>query len=384
MDKRDYYEVLGVAKTASEADLKSAYRKLAMQYHPDKNPNNPEAEERFKEAAEAYEVLSNADRRAQYDRFGHKGMNAGQGFQGFTNMEDIFSQFGGGSIFEEFFGGGSRRRSGGPQYGQPGTDLKIRLPLTLEEIASGVEKTIIIKKMVTCTDCSGRGALSDAGIVACSVCGGAGEVRQVSRSIFGQVVNVAQCANCGGEGRVVKEPCRTCKGDGRVTGEAKETIDIPPGVSDGNYIPLRGKGNAGRHGGPAGDVIVLIEEKDHEHFARSGNDVVYDLFLSYPQATLGAEVEVPTLTGASVITIDPGTQPGSLLRMRDKGIPHLNSSRRGDQIVRVNLHIPTRLSDEERALLERLASGPNITPPSAEKKGGEKGGFFSKVKEAFS
>lgn len=385
MDKRDYYEVLGVARNASDGDLKTAYRKMAMQYHPDRNPGDKAAEESFKEAAEAYEVLSNADKRARYDRFGHQGIRAGQDYQPFTNFEDIFSAFGAGSIFEEMFGGGGARARGrGAAYGQPGSDLKIRLPLTLEEIATGVEKTIMIKKMVRCSDCDGRGAQAESGIMTCSVCNGAGEVRQVSRSIFGQIVNVVQCSNCGGEGRVVKEPCRTCKGEGRVQGEAKETLDIPPGVSDGNYIPLRGKGNAGRHGGGAGDVIVLIEEREHAYFTRNANDVVYDLMISYPQAALGAEVEVPTLGGTALISIEPGTQPGALLRMRDKGIPHLNSNRRGDQIVRVNLHIPTKLNDQERELLTQLKDHPNVSPKPRDGKGGEKSGFFSKVKEVFS
>lgn len=381
MQKRDYYEVLGVGRDASESEIKSAYRKLALKYHPDKNPDNPESEEHFKEAAEAYEVLSNADKRARYDRFGHQGMRAGQDFHGFSNINDIFSAFGGGSIFEEIFGAAARR-SQGAVFGQPGSDLKIRLPLTLEEIATGVEKKITIRKMVQCADCNGRGAESASGIITCTQCNGSGEMRQVSRSLFGQFINVVTCANCGGEGKVVKDPCKRCHGEGRVQGESTETLDIPAGVSDGNYIPLRGKGNAGRHGGPAGDVIVLIEEKEHKNFVRNGNDVIYELTISYPQAALGAEVEVPTLTGASLITIDPGTQAGTLLRMREKGIPFLQSNRCGDQIVRINLHVPTKLTDEERTLIEQLDAMPNISPASRGKKD-EKGGFFSKMKEVF-
>lgn len=382
MQKRDYYEILGVSKSASEGELKTAYRKLALMYHPDRNPDNKEAEEQFKECAEAYEVLSNPDKRARYDRFGHQGMRMGQDYQGATNINDIFSSFGG-SIFEEIFGNGGGRRSQGAVFGQPGSDLKIRLPLTLEEIATGVEKTISVKKMILCADCTGRGTQSATGIVDCSQCGGTGEIRQVSRSLFGQFINVAPCANCSGEGKVVKEPCRTCHGEGRVQGEGRETIDVPAGVSDGNYIPLRGKGNVGRHGGPAGDIIVLIEERQHKQFTRNGNDVIYELEISYPQAALGAEVEVPTLLGMSVINIEPGTQAGTLLRMRDKGIPHLNSNRRGDQIVRVNLYVPTRLNDEEREVLARLGTMPNIDPKQKGKKE-ERSGFFSKVKEVFS
>lgn len=386
MQKRDYYEILGVTQSSTEGEIKTAYRKLALQFHPDRNPDNPEAEDRFKECAEAYEVLSNPDKRARYNRFGHQGMRAGQDFHGYSNINDIFSAFGG-SIFEEIFGGGGRRGGQGHNaaFGQPGSDLKVRLPLTLEEIATGIEKTISVKKMVTCSDCSGRGTQSPTGIVDCSQCGGSGELRQVSRSLFGQFINVTACSNCGGEGKVVKEPCRTCYGEGRVQGEARETIDVPAGVSDGNYIPLRAKGNTGRHGGPAGDIIVLIEEREHKHFVRNGNDVVYELEISYPQAALGADVEVPTLAGVSAITIEPGTQPGTLLRMRDKGIPYLNSDRRrGDQIVRVSIHVPKKLNEEERELLERLGTMPNLDPKQKGRKDGDKSNFFSKVKEVFS
>ncbi|MCC7439783.1 MAG: molecular chaperone DnaJ [Armatimonadetes bacterium] len=384
MSKRDYYEVLGVAKSASESDIKSSYRKLAMQYHPDRNPDNQEAEERFKEAAEAYEVLSNAEKRARYDRFGHSGMKAGQDFHGFRDASDIFSAFGS-SIFGDLFGDmmGRQRQQRRPGAGQPGSDLKIRLPLTLEEIATGVEKKIAVKKMVPCHDCSGKGTTSSAGFIDCTQCGGSGEIRQVSRSMFGQFINVQVCANCEGEGKVVRDPCKICKGDGRIQGEATEVLDIPAGVSDGNYIPLRGSGNAGRRGGPAGDLIVLIEEKPHKKFTRNGNDVLFDLTISYPQAALGAEVEVPTLTTAAYVTIDPGTQPGTMLRMREKGIPDLENNRPGDQIVRVNVHVPTRLSEEERAMLKKLANEPNVMPPADKKGKKEKGGFFDKVKEVF-
>jgi molecular chaperone DnaJ len=377
MQKKDYYEILGVSRDASEADIKAAYRKQALKYHPDRNPDNKESEEMFKECAEAYEVLSNDDKRARYDRFGHDGMRAGQDFHGFNDINDIFSAFG----FGDMFGGG---RSRGPVFGQPGSDLKVRLPLTLEEIATGVEKKLVIKKMVKCSDCGGRGAKSTSGIVTCSQCNGTGELRQVSRSVFGQFINVVACANCGGEGQVVKEPCVTCRGEGRIQGEETEELDVPAGVSDGNYIPLRGHGNAGRHGGTAGDLIVLIEEKPHASFIRNGNDVVFDLEVSFPQAALGAEVEVPTLMGASAIKVDPGTQPGALLRMRDKGIPYLNSSRRGDQIVRINVRVPDRLTDDERELLQQLAASPNVGLVHKEKKAGEKGSFFNKVKEVFS
>jgi molecular chaperone DnaJ len=379
MQKRDYYEVLGIDRSAGDAEIKTAYRKLAIKYHPDKNPDNPETEELFKEATEAYEVLSDADKRARYDRFGHDGMRAGQDFHGFGNINDIFSAFGS-SIFGDIFG---QQRSSGPSFGlQPGSDMKIRLPLTLEEIATGVEKTIAIRRMVRCDHCGGVGANSRSDIHDCRQCGGSGEVRQVQRSVFGQFVNIAACGTCNGSGKTISKPCSHCRGEGRVQGDSREVLEVPAGVSDGNYIPLRGKGHVGPNGGPAGDLIVLIEEKDHEHFVRNGNDVVYDLMISYPEAALGADVEVPTLHGNAVITIEPGTQPGTLLRMRQKGIPHLHSERRGDQIVRVNLQVPTRLTAEEREALERLRELPNVGTAST-KKDPERSGFFEKVKGVF-
>lgn len=382
MAQRDYYEVLGIERTASDAEIKSAYRKLALKYHPDKNPNNPEAEAKFKEAAEAYSVLSNGDKRARYDRFGHDGVRGaggagGGGFEGFSNFEDIFSAFG----FGDIFGGGRGGRSAGPSFGRmPGNDLRVRLPLTLEEIATGVTKTISLRRMVACSDCDGLGANSPSGVVDCDQCGGAGQVKQVSRSLFGQVVNVAACPKCQGEGRVVVDACHTCKGAGRIQADVEETLEVPAGVSDGNYISMHGKGNVGPHGGPAGELTVLIEEVEHEHFTRNGNDVVFDLTISYPQGALGAEIPVPTLTGTSVIEIEPGTQPGSLLRMKGKGIPMLNSSRKGDQIVRISVAVPTRLNDDERELLERLKDMPNVG--NVDGKSGK--GFFERMKEVFS
>ena len=367
MTKKDYYEILGVGRKASTDEIKKAYRKMAMQYHPDRNPGNKEAEEKFKEAAEAYEVLSDGTKRQRYDQFGHEGMR-GTDFHGFTDVNDVFSAFGdifgggfGGSIFDEMFGqqGRGRQRAAGPA---PGSDLKIRLKLTMEEIAAGVEKKLKIKKWKTCDTCGGSGARSSGGTTTCPVCNGTGEVRQVSRSVFGQFVNIATCNNCSGEGRVVKEPCVPCTGDGRVQGESTIKVAIPAGVSEGNYIPLRGEGNVGRRGGPAGDIIVVIEEEPHPLFTRSGDDVVLDLMVSFPEAALGADIEVPTLTGRAKLKIEPGTQSGRVLRMRDKGIPHLNTFGRGDQLVRVNVHVPTTLSSQERQLLKQLAEHDNITP----------------------
>jgi molecular chaperone DnaJ len=371
--KRDFYEILGVPRNASADDIKKAYRKMALQYHPDRNPGNKEAEEKFKEAAEAYEVLSDTTKRQRYDQFGHDGMR-GTDFHPFTDVNDIFSTFGdifggglGGSIFDEMFGGQARNARGrGTQ--QSGSDLKVRLPLTLEEIATGVEKKLKIKRWKRCDPCSGSGARNAGSTVTCPVCNGAGEIRQTSRSVFGQFVNIATCQNCGGEGRTIKDPCRECHGDGRVQGESAVKVTIPAGVSSGNYIPLRGEGNVGKRGGPAGDIIVVIEEVEHEHFTRNGDDVVLDQEISFPEAALGAEIEVPTLTGRARLKIEAGIQPGRVLRMRDKGIPHLNSFGRGDQLVRVTIAVPGSLSSKEKQLIKELAAMPNFQPKREKEK----------------
>lgn len=381
--KRDYYEILGVSRNASADEIKKAYRQMAMKYHPDRNPNNKESEEIFKESAEAYEVLSDPDKRARFDRYGHEGLRA-QDFSPFTNVNDIFSHFGdifgfssGGSIFDEVFGGGRTRSSRRTQTGTPGSDLKVRLSLTLEEIAAGVEKTLKLKKWIVCDTCSGSGAKPGSGTTTCPACHGSGELRQVSRSMFGQFVNIVPCTNCGGEGTIVKEPCRACDGDGRRQGEVTIRVNVPAGVSDGNYIPLRGQGNAGRRGGPAGDVMVVIEEQQHEYFTRDGDDILYELTISYPDAVLGNEVEVPTLNGRARLRIEPGTQSGHILRMREKGIPHLNSYGRGDQLVRVNVHVPIKISSKEKELLKELGKMENFRPGDSRKS------FFNKVMCAF-
>jgi molecular chaperone DnaJ len=364
MIKRDYYEVLGIERSADEGTIKSAYRRLAMQYHPDRNPGDKDAEEKFKEAAEAYEVLGNAEKRQRYDHYGHDGLrNQGAG-PGFNDINDIFSHFSdifGGSIFDEFFGGG-RSRGQRRERGMPGSDLKIQLTLSLEEIATGVEKTLKVKKQMQCQTCSGTGAKDGAARETCTVCQGAGELRQVSRSLFGQFVNIVPCTNCGGEGSVVKEPCTTCQGDGRVPGETTIKVKVPAGVSEGNYIPLRGQGNTGRKGGPAGDLIVYIREAEHEDFEREGDDVMYNLVISYPEAVLGTEVEVPTLTGRAKLKVAAGTPAGQLLRMRDKGIPHLNSGGRGDQLVRVHVYVPSRLNSDEKTLLNSMKNMKAFSP----------------------
>ncbi len=382
--KRDYYEILGVARDAGGDEIKSAYRKLAMQYHPDRNPGNSEAEEKFKEAAEAYEILSHSEKRQRYDRYGHDGLRS-SGEQGFSDINDIFSHFSdifgggfGGGIFDEVFGGG-RGRSRRGSRGTAGADLKIQLPLTLEEIAAGVEKTLKVKRHITCESCSGTGAREGTSLSECSVCHGSGELRQVSRSLFGQFVNIVPCTNCGGEGRVVKDPCVTCQGDGRVQGERTIKVKVPAGVSEGNYIPMRGQGNAGRKGGDAGDLIVYIREQEHEDFRRQEDDVLYDLVIGYPDAALGTEVEVPTLSGRAKLKIEAGTAAGQVLRMRDKGIPHLNSSGRGDQLVRVHVYVPKKLTAAEKEYLLRMNEMESFHPRDKD----EKKSFFSRIFDSF-
>lgn len=384
MSKRDYYEILGVARNASADEIKKSYRKLALKWHPDRNPGNKQAEENFKEGSEAYEVLSDPDKRRRYDQFGHEGMRRGADFHDFGSMNDIFSTFGdifGGSMFEEMFGGGRSRGRSGPLQG---SDLKIRLKLTLEEIAAGTDKKLKIKKWKPCDSCRGTGAREPGATQTCPVCRGTGEVRQVTRTILGQMVNIATCQNCGGEGQVIKEPCASCKGDGRVQGESTVKLVIPAGVSEGNYIPMRGEGNAGPRGGPAGDLIVVIEEEQHAIFTREGDDVLLDLLVSFPEAALGGEVEVPTLTGKAKLKIEPGCQSGTVLRMRDKGIPHLNSLGRGDQRVRVNVWIPTSLTQQEKTLLKQLAQAENIHPKEGDRSALSEKSFFRRVKNVFS
>lgn len=365
MAKRDYYEILGVDRNASKEELKKAYRKLAMQYHPDRNPDDKSAEEKFKEAAEAYEVLNDEQKKANYDRFGHDGVKGGFGSQGFNNVNDIFSHFsdifGGSSMFDDFFGSGQQRSRGRRRAsGTPGSDLRVTLKLTLEEIASGVSKKLKIKKMVICSHCHGNGAETGSSTKTCPTCQGTGEIKQVSRSVFGQFVNISTCNNCNGEGSVIDTPCKKCMGDGRVQDEVTVKIDVPGGVHEGSYMTMRGEGNVGKRGGNPGDIIVIFHEIPHEYFTREGDDIVYDSYITYPDAVLGAEVEVPTLTGKARLKIDAGTQPGKLLKMRDKGIKHLNQSGMGDQIVRLNIAVPKKVNSKEKELLKQLASSANF------------------------
>ena len=367
--KRDYYEILGVQRNASQDEIKKAYRRLAMQYHPDRNPGDKEAEEKFKEAAEAYEVLSDPEKRRRYDQFGHAGMR-GTDFREYTDINDIFNAFRdifsgsgfGGSIFDDFFGGSTSTRSRRSGSVQKGSDLRVKIKLTLEEIATGISKKIKIKRYKKCPSCDGIGAESGSGYRTCPVCNGTGEIRQVSRSVFGQFVNITVCNNCGGEGRVISNPCRVCGGEGRVQEDATVNVNIPAGVSNGNYLTLRGEGNAGRRGGSPGDLIVVVEELSHEIFQRQGDDIIYELNLSIPEAVLGGEVEVPTLTGKAKLKLEPGLSPGKILRMKGKGLPNINTKKQGDQLIIVNIYVPQKISSQEKELMQSLMNSSNFRP----------------------
>lgn len=383
--KRDYYEVLGVKKDATADEIKKAYRKKAMELHPDRNPDDPTAETKFKEAAEAFDVLKDDNKRARYDRYGHSGLHSGgynePDFQN-VSFEDIFSRFG--DIFgNDMFGGfgGQARSRSQRRVGQPGDDMKLRLKLTLDEIAFGTEKTLKIKKHISCRKCNGSGAESSEDFMTCGTCNGVGQVRQVSNTMFGQFVNVQTCPTCYGEGRVIKNKCTSCGGEGRVKGEETVKVKIPSGVSNGNYITLRGQGNAGIRGGEPGNLLVIIEEAENDTFRREGDDIFYELQLSVADAILGTEVEVPTLKGKAKLKVEAGTQPGKLLRMKGKGIIGLNTKSPGDQFVEVHVYIPTNLTDAERKNVEALRGGKNFDPASRSE---QKKDFFSKIKDVFS
>ncbi len=383
--KRDYYEILGVTKSASADEIKKSYRKVAMQFHPDRNPGDKSAEEKFKEAAEAYEVLSDGDKRAQYDRYGHAAVNNGRG--GFNgggmNMDDIFSQFGdvfGDDLFGSFFGG---RRGGGGHaraHGSRGSNLRVKIKLTYEEIAKGVNKNIKVKKHVACGTCHGSGARDKGSVQTCGTCGGSGQVRRVSNTFLGQMQTVTTCPTCSGEGTTITAKCTVCKGEGRVFGEEVVSIDIPAGVQEGMQLSVSGKGNAGERGGSAGDLIVLIEEETHSDLQRDGLNVAFDLHISFTDAVFGTHLEVPTIDGKAKIKIPAGTQSGKIFRLKGKGFPSVNSYEKGDQLIHVNVWTPQQVSPEEKAALERLSDSVNFQPkPDKNEKG-----FFEKVKEMFS
>lgn len=354
----DYYQILGVDRSANEEEIKKAYRQQALKYHPDKNPGDKNAEQKFKEAAEAYEILHDPQKRAQYDRFGTIGRNDATGAGGFEfDISDAlrtfmsgFGGFGGLGGFDDLFGTTTRSR----RHADRGTDLRVTIPLTYEEIATGVEKTIRVKRFDICDSCGGSGAASGGGQVTCPQCGGSGEIRQVQRSMLGQIVHVHECRNCGGTGRVVERPCRTCHGEGRTKVGKEVKIQVPAGVAAGNYMTMNGEGNRGRRGSRAGDLIVMFDEKGHPVFTRHGRDVLLTVNITFAEAALGTTIEVPTLDGTANLKIPPGIQAGHILRMRGKGFLELRGRGRGDQLVRVQVVAPSKLSDRQRSLYEDL------------------------------
>lgn len=355
MPKRDYYEVLGIGRNASDEDLKKAYRRLALKYHPDRNPGDREAESSFKEATEAYEVLRDPSRRAQYDRFGHQ---APGGFGGFTfdfggfDLSDALRAFmrDFGSPFGDIFGADAAR--GGRMRG---SDLRVKVTLTLEEVAEGAEKKIKFKRLASCRACGGSGAREGTTLATCPACNGAGEVRRVQRSLFGQIMNVSACGQCQGEGKIIEEPCPDCRGDRRTEVEETVSVKIPAGISADNYIPLRGKGNDGLRGGSSGDLLVYIEEEEHPVFERHGDDIYCNVPISYALAALGGEIEVPTLDGPHQLKIPPGTQSNRVFKLRGKGLARLGRRGKGSELVRTIVWVPTKLGKDERRLLEELA-----------------------------
>lgn len=372
MAKRDYYEVLGISKTASAEEIKKAYRKIAIKYHPDKNPDNPEAEENFKEAAEAYEVLSDNQKRQQYDRFGHDGLRGAGGFGGGgMSMDDIFSQFGdifgGHNPFESFFGGGGSTRRGS---GRRGSNLRIKIKLSLQEIAHGAEKKIKVNRLVVADGVTYKN---------CSTCGGTGQMRKVVNTMLGQMVSATTCHNCNGSGKIIDKRPPGVDSSGLLQKEEVIDIKIPGGVEDGMQLSMSGKGNQGPNGGPPGDLLILIEEKPDELLKRDGNNVIYDLHLNFVDAVLGTSTEVPTIDGKVKIKIEPGTQAGRILRLRGKGIKDLNGYGTGDQLIHVNIWTPKHVSKEEQAALEKLRESPNFTPrPDKNERS-----FFDRMKEFF-
>jgi len=386
MAKRDYYEVLGVSKDASAEEIKKAYRKKAIQYHPDKNPGDKEAEEKFKEAAEAYEVLSNAQKKQRYDQFGHAGVGgAGGGFsQHDMSMDDIFSMFG--DIFGNGFGGGGFSGFGG--FGNSrtqgrrvhrGSDLRVKVTLNLNEIANGVEKKLKLKKYVACNVCHGTGAEGGSDYTTCSTCRGSGHVTRVSNTLLGQMQTTTTCPTCNGEGQIIKNKCTNCHGEGVVRGEEVVTIKIPAGVAEGMQLNVAGKGNTGRHGGVNGDLLVVIQEENHPDLIRDGNNLIYNLFINMPDFILGTTAEIPTVESKVKVKIEAGTQPEKILRLRGKGLPDINGYGKGDLLVRIHAWIPKKISTEERKMLEKLQQSSNFqdTPGSGDKN------FFEKMRDIF-
>jgi len=379
--KRDYYEILGIDRSAGEDGIKAAYRKLALKFHPDRNPGSKEAEEQFKEATEAYEVLKDPQKRQTYDQFGHAGLGQGAGMGGFGGFEGFdlgdamrafMRDFGGGSMFEDLFAGGGGRRA----THNRGEDLRIRIRLTLEEIATGVEKSVKVKRLTRCGTCEGSGVAEGASKKTCPQCKGQGQVRTVTRTFLGTIQQVTTCNLCRGSGEIIANPCQTCRGEGRVRGESVVKLNVPPGVAGGNYMTVEGMGNAAPGNGQPGDLIAVFDEQEHETFVRHDDNVVMNLPISFTTAAMGGTVMVSTLDGEAELKIPAGTQPNKVLKMRHKGIPHLHRSGRGDQLVRVVVWVPTKLGGGDRDLLEKLARSNSFKAPKADKS------FFNKLREA--
>lgn len=384
MTKRDFYEILGVSKTASADEIKKAYRQKAIQYHPDKNPGDKESEEKFKEAAEAYEVLSNAEKRQKYDQFGHAGVggSAGGGFGGgFHDIEDIFASFG--DIFGGHFGGGFGGFGGGSRSRGPrqhrGSDLRVKVTLNLVEVLNGVEKKIKVKKYVPCNTCKGTGAQGGSSYTNCSTCRGSGHVTRIQNTMLGQMQTTATCPACNGEGQIITNKCNSCTGEGVVRDEEIITIKIPAGVGEGMQLNVSGRGNAGRRSGVNGDLFVVIHEEEHPDLIRDGNNLIYDLYITFPEITLGTTKEIPTVDNKVKVKIEAGTQPEKILRLRGKGLPDVNGYGKGDLLVRVHVWIPKKINPEERKLLEKLQLSQNFIegPDSSDRN------FFDKMRDIF-
>ena len=380
MAKRDYYEILGVSKNATEVELKKAYRQMALKYHPDKNPGNKESEEHFKEAAEAYEVLSNTEKRQRYDQYGHAGVGGASGFNGAgMSMDDIFSHFG--DIFGDMFGGGGGFSSRGQRSRRVnrGSNMRVKVKLNLEEIAKGVEKKIKVSKYISCSSCSGTGAKGGSSYSTCSTCHGSGHVTRVTSTFLGQMQTSSVCPQCGGEGQIITNKCNTCFGNGIVKADEIISLNIPAGVAEGMQLSVSGKGNAAARGGVNGDLIVLIEEAEHPELIRDGENLLYEHYITFPDAAIGTTIEVPTIDGKARVKIDAGTQAGKILRLKGKGLPSLNSYSRGDLLVSINVWTPQNLSKEEKAILEKLKESNNFKPnPGLKDKN-----FFERMKEMF-
>ena len=384
MEKRDYYDILGVSKNADATELKKAYRKMALKYHPDKNPGDSSAEEKFKEAAEAYEVLTDDNKRARYDQFGHQGLK-GSGFGGSSHMsmDDIFSHFG--DVFGDVFGGGFssggfRSSGGGRRRVNRGSNLRVKVKLSLKEIEHGVEKKIKLNKYVRCNSCDGSGAERGSSKSTCDTCHGRGQVTSITNTFLGQMQTSSTCPKCGGEGEVITHKCNDCHGNGIVKGEEVVTFKIPAGVAEGMQLAVNGKGNAAARGGVPGDLLVLIEEQDHPDLIRDGNNLLYDLYINFADASLGASMEVPTIEGKAKIKLAPGTQGGKVLRLKGKGLPDVNGYGKGDLLVNVNVWTPRTLSKEERSMMEKLRKSDNFAPkPTTKDKS-----YFDRMREFFS